>query len=153
MNIFEKSMQEDKSIIDSITEILNNEFNITISADELKEVGYNMSLSDFIEIDTAIENKDIDFIKNKFSVDDINEYNMQGRQGITSTATNRTTPPKPQVINKPAQPTNQEIIIKTDDKSTNASSASLSPEEYKSNTEMTKEIEELEKMKKMAGLK
>lgn len=157
MNIFEKSTKENKSIIDSITEILNDYLNIDVSNETVSEIVKNMTLSGFIEIDTAIQNKDIDYIKDKFLYnDEVNEYAMQGRKSVTSTASTRPTPDKvsePVKVSQTTSSTNNKSS--TDDKEDdtgNSSSGSLSPSEYAEKQKIDKEIEELEKMKKMAGL-
>lgn len=156
MNIFEKSTKENKSIIDSITEILNDDLNIDVSNESVSEIVKNMTLSDFIEIDTAIQNKDIDYIKNKFlDNDEVNEYAMQGRKSVTSSASARPKPDKvsePVKVSQPTSSTNNTSSQDNKDDTGNSSSGSLSPSEYAEKQKIDKEIEELEKMKKMAGL-
>ena len=154
MNIFEKSTTENKPIIDSITEILNDQLGIEVSKDVVSTVVKNMTLSDFIEIDTAIQNKDVDFINNKFSSDvEVNEYAIQGRTNMKSSAAARPSPEKYTAPVKPQEPTNTAPTSDTDKNDTNSNTTSLSPSEYADNKKIEKEIEELEKMKKMAGLK
>jgi hypothetical protein len=156
MNIFEKSTKENKSIIDSITEILNDDLNIDVSNESVSEIVKNMTLSDFIEIDTAIQNKDIDYIKNKFlDNDEVNEYAMQGRKSVTSSASARPKPDKvsePVKVSQPTSSTNNTSSQDNKDDTGNSSSGSLSPSEYAEKQKIDKEIEELEKMRKMAGL-
>lgn len=155
MNIFEKSTKENKSIINSITEILNDRFNINVTVEDVKDVVRSMSLSDFIEIDSAIDNEDIELLKSIFTNDtEITEYSIQGRQGLKSIANNRPTPTKT-TTSTTTKPQNQEITINTnsddDNQTSGSTTGSLSPTEYSNKNK--EEVEEIEKIKKMAGIK
>lgn len=156
MNIFEKSTKENKSIIASITEILNDFLNIEITDDEVKDKIVNMSLSDFIELDNAIRNRDIDNIKNMFSVDSISEYAIQGRKGVESSATSRPKPDKVKPATKSTTATSTSNNKDKTDNTADSDTGSLSPAEYAKkkelSTDIDKEIDELEKIKKLAGL-
>lgn len=159
MNIFEKSEKENKSIIDSIHEILTDRLNINIDKDDLSEIISEMGLSDYIELNKAIENKDLDYIKQMFGEETFLEYSMQGRTNLKSKASTRTT-----IANK--KDNSSDSGSSSSSKNTSQSSStnntsfsdqgSLSPQEYKKRKDLKKsienEIDELEKMKKLAGI-
>lgn len=165
MNIFEKSKKENKSLIDSIHEVLKYKLNIDIDNDRLSEIISDMGLFDYIELNNALNEKNIDYIKQIFGEENVFEYSIQGRQNLRSTASSR---PKPASNRRktssdsgagssssPAASSTDKEPSSADDTS-NTDKGSLSPQEYRNQKELKtsidNEIDELEKMKRLAGI-
>lgn len=161
MNIFEKSEEENKSLIDSIHEVLTDRLNIDIDKDDLSEFINDMGLADYIELDNALDNKNIDYIKELLGKENVVEYSIQGRKNLQSTAASRptTNKSKPSNSDSSSSSSSSSSTDTTQSSSNNTGDSdrgSLSPQEYKKQKELSKsienEIDELEKMKKLAGI-
>lgn len=159
MNIFEKSEKENKSLIDSIHEVLVDKLNIDIDKDDLSEIISEMGLFDYIELNKAIDDKNIDYIRQLFGDENVFEYSMQGRTNLKSKASSRSTVAKKKSNSTGSNSSSSDNASQSSSSSNNTSKSdkgSLSPQEYKKQKDLKKsienEIDELEKMKKLAGI-
>lgn len=125
--------------------ILKKYLNLDYSETEIKNSINNMGISDIVMLDVAIENNDINTIKDVFTKNVQLEYTIPGRTNLTSTAQNRPTTEKPTTSSGTLSPTELQTKNQMDD------------EQKKKDDQLQKEIQdkedELDTIKKLAGIK
>lgn len=151
MKLFESLADYDEDITTALREILSKDFNMDIDEKTLKSAVSRMSLSDILEIDTAIENGDkpaIEEILNKYSPA---EYAIPGRTNITSAASKRAEPAKtavPVTAAKSATP-----VTSPEPKTTaNGTKKPITSQKSIAPGAQGQATESLDRIKKLAGL-
>ena len=155
MKLFEKVKSENTDIPSAISSLLKTQFSIDISSEQIKKAVENMSLSDMLEIDTAITNNDLDELKELLDGENVQlEYEMPNRTNLQSSASNNPKPAsKTTSSSAEIQKTDDNSENKDSDKSTSDNITSLNPSEYKDEKEINDAKQEIEKLKKVAGIK
>jgi len=151
MKLFEKIKEDGSTISVSMSKLLDGYFGIQISPEEIKERMSDMSLSDVIEIDNAISNKNIDRIEELLRGEIQLEYKMPGRGELTSDASNTPKPSKNAPTPKEPEIPSDNNIQKNNNTS-DSTQKSLSPSEKQEQDEIDDAASEIEKLKKIAGI-
>ncbi len=125
--------------------MLKTYFNLDYSENNIKNAISNMGISDIVMLDVAIEKNDLETIKNIFTKNVQLEYAIPGRTNLASTAQNRPTTEKPKTSSGTLSPTELQTKNQMDDA------------QQKKDDQLQKEIqdkeEELETIKRLAGIK
>jgi hypothetical protein len=128
--------------------ILKKHFNLDYTDNDLKNALENMGISDIVSLDIAIENKDINSIKEIFNKTIQLEYTIPNRANLPSAAQNRPSVSTSKTTTKPIGSLNSTEF--------NAQQK-LDTEKEKKDQELQNEIkskeEELETIKRLAGIK
>lgn len=127
---------------------LKKHFNLDYTDADIKNALENMGISDIVSLDIAMENKDIDAIKQIFNKTIQLEYAIPNRSNLPSAAQNRPSVATPKTPNSSIGSLNStELNAKKE----------IEAEKQKNNQELQSEIkskeEELENIKRLAGIK
>jgi len=144
-----KPIAKNKSSASSkFSSILKKHFNLDYTDADIKNALENMGISDIVSLDIAMENKDIDAIKQVFNKTIQLEYAMPNRSNLPSAAQNRPSVAIPKTPNSSIGSLNSTEL--------NAQKE-IEAEKQKNNQELQSEIkskeEELENIKRLAGIK
>ena len=175
MKLFERDNQ-DQSTIERAVELMGM-LGVQTSVDSVQEQFDDMSLTDIIDLSSAIESGDIEYLQELFGngdqtdsldgtqdpIDDtsddefLDEYSMPGRSGVQSAANHNNKQPSQTATqttmnnNNPIDDPEEEDSIKpSSSDSTYGSKASMSPGQ--ANWKQREEEKELADLKKLAGL-
>lgn len=151
MKLFETAKENNTDIAEAISKLLQDYFSIEISAEEIRDKSENMSLSDILELDTAITNKDKQRIEELLKSELQLEYKMPNSGQKVSDASNNPKPSKAQVPQKDTQNTDQDEE-NNNDNSSGSTKGTLSPNEYQDEKDIQSAKDEIEKLKKVAGI-
>lgn len=134
-----------KNTASKFSSMLKSYFNIDYSDNEIKNAINNMGISDIVSLDIAMENKDIEAIKDIFTKSIQLEYAIPGRTNLPSSAQNRPSTEKPKTATGSLSPTELQTKNQMDDA------------QKKKDADLQKEIqdkeEELDTIKRLAGIK
>ena len=177
MKLFERENQ-DQSTIERAVELMGM-LGVQTSVDIVQEQFDDMSLTDIIDLSSAIESGDIEYLQELFGngnqtdsldgaaepIDDnsddefLDEYSMPGRSGVQSAANHNNKQPS-QTATQPTvnkndnnpidDPEEEDSIKPSSSDSTYGSKASMSPGQ--ANWKQREEENELNDLKKLAGL-
>ena len=128
--------------------ILKKHFNLDYTDTNIKNALENMGISDIVSLDIAMENKDIDAIKQIFNKTIQLEYSIPNRSNLPSAAQNRP------AVATPKTPTSSVGSLNSSELN---AQKEIEAEKQKNNQELQSEIkskeDELETIKKLAGIK
>jgi hypothetical protein len=154
MNLFEAAKKNKTDIPTAISNLLKKYFSIETEPDDVRSSIKNMSLVDMIELDNAISSRDIDRIEGILKSDIKLEYTMPNRGQLISKASET---PKPDKVSSEIKSTDTTDSNNkdTNNKDTDSSTAisSMGPSELKNQKEIDDATAEIEKLKKIAGVK
>jgi len=151
MKLLETAKENNTDLPEAISKLLNDYFSIEITADEIKDISENMGLSDILELDTAITNKDKRRVEEILKSEIQLEYKMPNSGDNASDASNNPKPSKTQVQQKDTKNTDQDNEPNNSN-SSNSTKGTLSPNEYQDEKDIQSAKDEIEKLKKVAGI-
>jgi hypothetical protein len=153
MKLFEAAKRDKTDIPTAMSKLLDKYFSISIGPDDIRNSVKNMSLTDMIELDNAISSKNVEMIEELLKGKLTLEYTMPNRGDLTSKASSTPKPSKVQTTTGTDSSSDDNKDTETNTNDSDSTIGTMGPSELKDKNEIEDATAEIEKLKKIAGVK